>query len=133
MIKKNKKIFFGLKFSDWLNICYIYDDCIVRYKILGKSLNNSKCHRLTVVQLRKILQTLRKILRFVCANWNIHDFFIFPKKIAVFYPLYAQCLVFFCPFSSAKFSPLKLWLRKKIYIYNVLKVAAKLINISNNK
>ena len=33
-----------------------------------------KRHRLTVVRRRKILLTPRKILRFLCTSWKIHDF-----------------------------------------------------------
>ena len=41
----------------------------------GKQGRVSKSHRLTVVQQRQL--TLHNILRFVCANWKIHDFLHF--------------------------------------------------------
>ena len=44
----------------------------------------SKYHRLTVVQLRKMLMTLRKILRCVCAIWKIHDFIYFLNFLLIF-------------------------------------------------
>ena len=37
----------------------------------------SKSHGLTVLRLCKILLTLRKILRFVCANWKFMHFYLF--------------------------------------------------------
>ena len=48
----------------------------------------SKCHRLTVVQRRKIKLTLRKVLRFLRANWKIHAFSSFSELFVIFYPLY---------------------------------------------
>ena len=62
----------------------------------------SKCHRLTILWRRKIDLTFCNILRFVLANWKIHDFFsIFPSILSIF-TLFMRMLRFFLPFFMRK-------------------------------
>ena len=58
----------------------------------------SKCHGLTVVQPRKIFLTLRKILRFVCANpkfMHFHLFYSFCFLIPTLCDFWCDYCVFF--------------------------------------
>ena len=70
----------------------------------------SKCHGLMVVRLRKIFLTLRKILRFLCANLFFYTSFTI---FASFFTHIMWLLVWFFNFLLRKFSKLTFWPRKK--------------------
>ena len=75
----------------------------------------SKCHGLTAVRPRKLFLTLRKILRFVCANL----FFSSSTSFTVFASWFTHIMWFLCDFctlSCAKFNTEVLTAQKNLLL-----------------
>ena len=72
-----------------------------------------KSHGRTVMRPRKSFLTLRKILRFACANYKFMHFTLFTVFFSLFFTHTKWFLVIFFNVFLCKISKLKFWPRKK--------------------